>query len=246
MTRRTRTARPRPARGAPRVAARVRLLVPLYEHPATRPEAWRLLRQAAPALHGVVLNPASGAGPAPDPGFAEAAHRLRAAGVRLFGYADTAYGRRPAAEVVAELRRYRRWYGVDAAFLDQSPANRRALPGFARLARAARRRAGMRTLALNPGCHPHPGFARVAELLVTFEGPWDGYRAAAPPPLWARRMPPGRLCHLVYAVPPGEGAAALALAARRGAAVCCAVPGTPPHPWDALPETLAATSGVTA
>ncbi|MFE1900398.1 hypothetical protein ACFW9B_31980, partial [Streptomyces yangpuensis] len=36
------------------------LLVPLYEHPADRPEAWERLIRSADRLHSVVLNPDSG------------------------------------------------------------------------------------------------------------------------------------------------------------------------------------------
>ncbi|MFF5424347.1 MULTISPECIES: hypothetical protein [unclassified Streptomyces] len=49
------------------------LLVPFSEHPADRPDAWAALLAAAPALYGVVLNPAGGPGTAPDPAFAEVA-----------------------------------------------------------------------------------------------------------------------------------------------------------------------------
>ena len=39
-----------------------KLLVPYYEHPAERPDAWEALIAAAPSLYGVVLNPADGRG----------------------------------------------------------------------------------------------------------------------------------------------------------------------------------------
>ncbi|MFD5881164.1 hypothetical protein ACFWHN_21005, partial [Streptomyces yangpuensis] len=42
------------------------LLVPLYEHPADRPEAWERLIRCADRLHSVVLNPDSGPGGAPE------------------------------------------------------------------------------------------------------------------------------------------------------------------------------------
>jgi len=156
------------------------LLVPFYEHPTDRPEGWAALVAAAPTLHGVVLNPANGAGEAPDPAFAEAAGRLRAAGVRVLGYADTAYGRRPHAEVVADLLRHRDWYGADGAFLDQVATAPDALPHYRRLAVAARA-AGAATLVLNHGAPPDEEYAELADLLVTFEGPWDTYRTLDPP-----------------------------------------------------------------
>ncbi|MFE5939860.1 spherulation-specific family 4 protein [Streptomyces sp. NPDC056470] len=198
------------------------LLVPFYEHPADRPEEWDAVVAAAPSLYGVVLNPASGAGTAPDPGFAAVAARLHAAGVRVLGYTDTAYGRRPHGEVVAELLRHRDWYGADGAFLDQVPTAPKALAHVRRISVAARA-AGARTLVLNHGAHPDPGYAELADLLVTFEGPWDSYRGLDLPLA-------DHYCHLVYAAPRG------ALPTTR---VHCAVPGTGPHPWGTLPHALA-------
>ncbi|WP_024758373.1 spherulation-specific family 4 protein [Streptomyces exfoliatus] len=197
------------------------LLVPYYEHPADRPEAWSALVAAAPSLHGVVLNPASGAGEAPDPAFAEASARLREAGVRVLGYVDTAYGRRPHAEVVAELLRHRDWYGADGTFLDQVTTAPGGLAHYRRIAVAARA-AGAATLVLNHGAHPDRGYEEFADLLVTFEGPWDTYRTLDLP------VAP-HYCHLVYAAPPGV---------RPATPVHCAVPGAGAHPWGTLPHLL--------
>ncbi|MEV8534654.1 spherulation-specific family 4 protein [Streptomyces sp. NPDC051211] len=216
------------------------LLVPLYEHPTHHPTAWNTLVHSADRLHSVVLNPANGPGTAPDPAFLEVADRLKDAGVPVLGYADTDYGRRPHAAVVQDLLRHRDWYGVDGAFLDQAAADGELLPHYRRLAVAARA-AGARTLVLNHGAHPHPGFAELADLLVTFEGPWDAYQDAEVPQ-WTAGYPAQRFCHLVYAVPPGGAPAAAALAAERHAGVHCAVPGTGAHPWATLPYALEATA----
>ncbi|UNO42498.1 spherulation-specific family 4 protein [Streptomyces sp. MST-110588] len=213
-----------------------RLLVPLYEHPADRPEAWRRLIEAAPGLYGVVLNPCNGPGQAPDPAFAEVAGALRAAGVRRLGYADTAYGRRPHAEVVQDLLRHRDWYATDGAFFDQAAPGPEFLPHYGRLAVAARA-VGATTVVLNHGLHPHPRYLDVADLLVTFEDDWAAYESADVPP-WTAGHPPERFCHLIHGVPDGCARAAAELSRRRGAAVHCAVPGTHPHPWDALPSCL--------
>ncbi|MFD4138157.1 spherulation-specific family 4 protein [Streptomyces sp. NBC_00390] len=204
-----------------------RLLVPYYEHPAARPDAWDAVVAAAPRLYGVILNPASGPGAAPDPAFAAVAGRLRAAGVRVLGYADTDYGRRPHSAVVADLLRHRTWYGTDGAFLDQVSSGPEALDHYRRL-QIAVRAVGAATLVLNHGVHPDPAYAELADLLVTFEGPWDAYRTSGVPS-WTAAHPPERFCHLVYAAPPD---------ARAGAAVHCVVPGTGAHPWGTLPHGL--------
>lgn len=209
------------------------LLIPYYEHPSVRPAEWAAIVAAASRLYGVVLNPASGPGEAPDPAFAEVAARLRKADVRVLGYVDTAYGRRPHAHVVRDLARHRDWYGADGVFLDQVAAAREEFPYYQDLASAAWR-AGFATLALNHGTPPHPSYARIADLLITFEGTWTTYREQPPPQ--GTYGPGVRVGHLLYGVPPGADAEALARA--RGATVHCAVPGAGDHPWGTLPHAL--------
>ncbi|MFF3610944.1 spherulation-specific family 4 protein [Streptomyces sp. NPDC002580] len=208
------------------------LLVPYYEHPFVRPAEWDALLAAAPRLYAVVLNPASGPGDHLDRGFAAIAGRLRAAGVRVLGYADTDYGRRPVADVVVDLTRHRDWYGTDGAFLDQAAAVEGGLGYYRRLAAEARELGGG-GLVLNHGTAPHPSYAGIADVLVTFEGTWTGYRRRPPPP-WTG--PGTNLCHLVHGVPAGVDAEALAR--ERGAALYCAVPGSGDHPWGTLPHTV--------
>ncbi|WP_369258096.1 spherulation-specific family 4 protein [Streptomyces sp. R35] len=208
------------------------LLVPYYEHPSVRPAEWDALIAAAPRLHAVVLNPASGPGERPDPAFAEVAERLRTADVRVLGYADTDYGRRPMTDVVRELSRHRAWYGTDGAFLDQVASGEAEFTYYRRLAAAAWG-LGCGTLALNHGTVPHPSYARIADVLVTFEGPWATYRRNHLPP-WTDAG--ARLCHLVYGVPAGVDLAASAR--ERGATLHCAVPGVGDHPWGTLPHAV--------
>ncbi|UUN25102.1 spherulation-specific family 4 protein [Streptomyces sp. FIT100] len=215
------------------------LLVPLYVHPAQDPGAWRLLTRAAAAhrLYGVVLNAADGPGAAPDPAFAAASRALRAAGTRVLGYVDLDYGVRPDSAVLDDVDRHRDWYGADGCFFDQVPADASALPVCRRLVRAARQR-GAATVVLNPGVHPAPGYARIADLLVTFEGPWTAYLSSFTLPRWTARHPPQRFCHLVYGVPAALAQVAERAAEERGAAVSCAVADTLPNPWAAPPPAL--------
>lgn len=206
------------------------LLVPLYVHPAEDPGAWARLIGAASRTYAVVLNPASGPGPRPDPAFTAAAAALRAAGARLLGYVDTAYGRREGAEVNYEILRYQEWYGVDGCFLDRVTADRQGLRSCRRLIRSLRR-LGATTVVLNPGVHPEPGYLRLADLIVTFEGDWSTYVAAFSRPEWTARHPPGRFCHLVYGVPDALVPLAVRTAHERGAAVSGPVTGDLPNPW---------------
>lgn len=219
------------------------LLVPLYVHPAEDPAAWHRLIASADRTWAVILNPASGPGAAPDPAFLAAARALRAAGARLLGYVDTDYGVRDPARITEEARRHRDWYGADGCFLDRVTAGPDGVPACRRLVRDLRR-SGTGTVVLNPGVHPAPGYVRLADLTVTFEGHWSTYVSAFTRPAWTVRQPPGRLCHLVYGVPEVLVPLAVRTAHERGAAVCGPVTGEPPNPWAVLTPALTGGEGV--
>ncbi|MGW7007763.1 spherulation-specific family 4 protein [Streptomyces sp. NPDC054933] len=213
-----------------------RLLVPLYIHPSTDPAAWQAVIRHPERVYGVVLNVADGPGTAPEPAFTEVAARLRAAGVRVLGYVDIGYGRRPARDIVRDMLRHRAWYRVDGVFLDQAPSGAALVPRCRRLTRAARR-LGARCTVLNHGVCPHPGYARIADVLVTFEGTWSSYcRDAAPG--WPSRHRPERFCHLVYGVPADAHERVALMARERGAGVHCAVSHSGMNPWRSAPAVL--------
>jgi hypothetical protein len=81
--------------------------------------------------------------------------------------------------------------------------------------------------------HPDPGYASLADLLVTFEGPWPAYTRMRQPE-WATRLPARRLCHLVYAVPPGAYESVVGLARRNNAGVVYVTDGDGANPWGRL------------
>ncbi|MGW2278694.1 spherulation-specific family 4 protein [Streptomyces sp. NPDC001770] len=213
------------------------LLIPLYVHPAEDPGAWHRLITAADRTYGVVLNPASGPGTEPDPAFVSAAEALRAAGALLLGYVDTDYGIREPDLVLADFGLHREWYGVDGCFLDQVTSTSQDLPACRRLVRRVRR-AGARTVVLNPGVQPASGYTRLADLTVTFEGPWSTYVSAFTRPPRVGKGLADRLCHLVYGVPEALVPLAVRTATERGAAVCGPVTGELPNPWAALSPAL--------
>lgn len=167
--------------------------VPAYFHPEGETDAWRRLLANPPRL--LVLNIDDGPGEAKDAAFPPVINRLVAAGTEVLGYADTDFGLRSVADVRADLRRYRAWYGLRGVFLDQVAACSDRLEHYRELVEGVRG-----TLVLNPGVYPDPGYADLADVLVTFEGPLSAYGAMREP-AWARGLARGRFCHLIHDVP---------------------------------------------
>ncbi|MFD9542234.1 spherulation-specific family 4 protein [Streptomyces sp. NPDC060022] len=214
--------------------------VPGYAHPLLAPTEWAELNRPGTPLHWAVLNIDNGPGARPDPHCLEAAGRLRnareralhgeapddavrAAGGRLLGHLDLAFGSRPFGELVADAQSFLDWYRVGGFYLDRCPAERAGLPAVRRLTSTlgalledGDSADGGGMLVLGHGTHPHPGYAEAADQLVTFRGPWTDYRWSQVAE-WTAAYEPGRFAHFVHGVPRTHLEEAMRVARWQGA-----------------------------
>jgi hypothetical protein len=210
--------------------------VPAYFHPAESPELWTQLTLRSDAVRFVVVNPHNGPGAAEDPWYGGVVRRLRRAGIRTLGYVDTAYGKRPLADIVNEAVVYRDRYGLSGVFLDQGATSLPLVSVYEKYLLGLRA-SGMRFVVFNPGAFPHPAYVDLVNVTVTFEGDWKAYRRLRVPP-WARAKPASRFCHLVYNVPPDMARKPARFSAAGHAQTMCLTEGKLPNPWDRLPTAL--------
>jgi hypothetical protein len=180
----------------------------------------------------LVVNPSSGPGAGADPGYRRAIEAAREAGSRVLGYVPTTWGARPAADVAADIDRYRSWYDVDGVFLDEAASNEARLTHYHALAHEARA-AGASIVVLNPGVVPARGYFDIADIVVTFEGPLAAYHAQRPPAGIAAE----RTAHLVYGA--SREQALSELAHPSAARYVYLTSGTLPHPWGTVPDYFA-------
>ena len=205
--------------------------VPAYYYPGP---VWEQTLAAGPAVRYLVVNPGDGPGVDVDPAYGRTVEAAGVAGVRLLGYVHTGWGRRPAEDVLLDVRRYREWYGVTGVFLDEASTARSELGHYGALTAAIRRGTGGALVALNPGVPPDEEYVGLADLLVQFEGPWSTY-ASWTPPAWQSRYPRDRFWHVVYGTPACSLRSALCRAAR-SAGVVYVTDRVMTNPWDGLPS----------
>jgi hypothetical protein len=206
-------------------------LIPAY----VPPHELAALAAGARRPQMVIVNPDSGPGAGEGRAYGEAVRTLQAADIRVLGYVPTSYGGRPLADVLADVRRYLAWYGVDGIFFDETSSDAALLPYYRALSRQARGGTG-RLVVLNPGVPPAAGYFDVADVVVTFEGTYAGYASAmAATPDWLRELRPDRVAHLVY-----DATRAEALDAVDGAAAgyVYVTSGAMPNPWRSLTPYL--------
>lgn len=211
----------------------IRPVVPAYFHPALAAADWAALAGAARRVRLVVLNVANGAGDVPDHAFVDVVRDVRQTGTPVAGYVDTDYGRVRVDQVLAELRRYREWYGVRDVFLDRAATGVEHLERYRRIATACRA-FGTEVVAFNHGTHPAPEYAEHADLLGLFEGPLPAYLDVEVPS-WVHDFPPSRFFHLLYSTPAQVAGRIEELAGERNAGSLYRTERTPPNPWSGLP-----------
>jgi hypothetical protein len=220
------------SRGAERRPACRSTLIPAYVPPHAIVELVRA--SARPRL--VVINPANGPGPDALPAYRSAVRAAQRTGARVLGYVPTTYAARPAADVAADIDRYTSWYRVDGIFLDEAAHDVARLGYYAALGRHVHAGAH-RLVVLNPGVVPAPEYFDVADVVVTFEGPYAGYGAAMKAmPEWVRDQPPERVAHLVYGASRRQAMATVRHPQKAGYVYVTS--GSLPDPWRTVPSYL--------
>jgi hypothetical protein len=202
------------------------MLLPLYVHPLADPEAWEALPRGGACW--TIVNIHNGPGAGRDEVYTAATARLHEAGVKMLGYVDLGYGGRANGEVWCDIVGWSQ-YPVGGIFFDQVPSDAAGLGYVTQVVRAVRG-----SVVLNPGTRCAPGYAALADVVCTFEGPWETYAAQ---PAAERDWP--NAAHLVYGVPTarlGEATALLLRRAGHGLVTDLAAP----LPYQGLPSSLRA------
>jgi hypothetical protein len=220
-------------RGAERRPTCRTTLIPAYVPPHALVELVRA--SSRPRL--LVINPASGPGSERVPAYGAAVRAARRAGARVLGYVHTTYGQRPAADVIADIDRYTSWYGVNGIFLDEASHDPAHVGYYAALSRHVHATGDRRLVVLNPGVVPAREYFDLADVIVTFEGPYAAYGAAMDAmPDWVSDQSPGRVAHLVYDASRHQAMAIVAHPQKAG--YVYATSGSMPDPWRTVPSYL--------
>ena len=184
----------------------------------------------------IVINPASGPGTRHLPSYQRAVELAQKAGTKVLGYVPTGYGNRDPAVVKADIDRYVEWYGVDGIFLDEVAHSDDKVPLYKELSRHVRA-SGTHLVVINPGLVPARAYFELADIVVTFEGPFADYaRAIQEMPAWVAEISSEKIAHIAYAASSAD--AQVLDAASTGAGYVYATSGVAPNPWITVPPYL--------
>lgn len=219
---------------APQADPRCRgLFVPAYFNPG--PE-WTRVDDSRPGPGNLILDITStGAGSSPSEVFRAAARQVRDSGITVLGYSSTQYGQRPLAQVEADVRNYRAWYGVRSIFLDEVPVTGSQLPYYRKLVSYIRHVNPGSVVWINPGTYPDERYMSLGAVVMVFEGPYSSY-VTTPAPSWAGHYPAGMFANVIYHAPGSKLAATLRLTQRRHVGHVYVTDRAGSNPYGSLPS----------
>lgn len=198
---------------------------------------WTPVFSAKPAPADLILDLPNGvgAGTAPDPSFTAQIKKAQDLGITILGYSSTVDGLRPAADVAADVRNYKAWYGVTHIFLDRVSGQAAQLGYYQQLAGYIHQVDGPGSVWLNPGTYPDQGYMSIGDVVMVFEGTYAQY-VSLPVPSWAGSYPAAKFAHTIYATAESDLASALKLAAERHAEHVYVTDGTGGNPYAGVPS----------
>jgi hypothetical protein len=230
---------PAPATAAPATAAPAGAatpggtVVPLYTVPSH--PSWAAViaaKKAQPTVPVVaVVNPANGPGAGPDLGYTVGIAALVAAGVKVIGYVSTRQSQRAAAEVEAEIDRWRAWYpSLGGIFFDEQSQD----PGHEGHYRTLSDYAKAKGLAFtvgNPGNDPSPTYVGTVDVMLIYED--AGLPGMARLDGWHAQYDKRNFGIIPYSVPAVDES--FIQEARKRVGFIYLQSDVSPNPWDSVP-----------
>ena len=207
-------------------------LVPAYFYPGP---TWTRAIDSQPVPGVMILDvTSSGAGSSPDRNYQETVKRAQAAGIKVLGYSNTDYTRRPAAAIDLDVRHYRSWYGVTDIFLDEVSSDRDAVPYYRQLASYIHGMDRGSTVMLNPGLYPDRRYMSIGDIVMVYENTYASF-VRLQVPRWAGQYPASKFAYAIYATPGAQLATALRLSERRNAGYVYVTGSSGSNPYGSLP-----------
>ncbi|KAF8920300.1 Spherulation-specific family 4 [Mucidula mucida] len=168
------------------------ILFPLYIYPTnqTACDSWAPIAAAITA-HAtlpfyLVINPASGSGSVnsqPDSSYQQCVAELLALGQngRVLGYVATGHGNRASESVIADVQTYAQWsesYRPSGIFFDEAASDAGSVTKYTAYTNSVASSFSDPFIILNPGTTAAAGYYTIADLVVSYEDTFDGFKTS--------------------------------------------------------------------
>jgi Spherulation-specific family 4 len=232
---------PVPATAATPAKAKLQVLIPLYIYPqiVNGRSNWLPLVEAANKIPVVaIINPNSGPGGKPNADYIQGLKLLQKGGVKTIGYVATNYGKRPIAEVKADIDLYSAHFSVQGIFLDEGASDAKLLNYYVETYRYIKSKKKLQQVIVNPGTHIDEAYfskpaVDQAVIFENFGREWPVYQPSTYLPKYDRQ----RFALMLHGViDQAKMQSYIDLAVKRNIGYVYITNDADSNPWDSLPS----------
>jgi len=179
----------------------VHIFVPLYSDSVS---VWSSAIGGSAATSAVFLNPSNGPGDSLKLNYLSLVRDAQARGVRVLGYVDTVWARGAVSisQAEAAIDKYYSWYGVDGIMFDEvtDTCASASVAYYTELYNFVKQKLGADIVVLNPGTFVGECYAKISDVLITFEDTYANYLTYQQPD-WVRNYPGSHFLHIIIDTP---------------------------------------------
>jgi hypothetical protein len=217
--------------------------IPAYFDPSDSANPWGASTSAALGVGIMIANPASGPGTVIASNYIAAIVSARSAGIRVFGYVDTAYATDSIASVEANINLWKSYYNVTDIFFDESSSSATGEAYYQTLTSYVHQQTFGSLTILNPGGVPDQSYINAGDIIVLFEGDYTTYQTTTFPS-WVNNYPAHRFYNIIYNVPNATSMTTiLTKATQNNIGYVYATNDILPNPYDTVPSYLSTEAG---
>jgi len=210
--------------------------VPAYFYPQYPDPKWGSMQTATPTCRFAVANVNSGPGSSPDENYKKQITAARSAGLQVFGYVHTSYGRRSLSDVQSEVDKWFSYYApLDGIFYDETSQSCSDFAYYTTVYQYAKKNNPAGIVVVNPGTVVPACLNSTGDIIVNFEdteGTYNNWKAAG----WEDKFPPEKFWHIVHTASSSSLPQLLSLAKSRNSGNIYITDKTLPNPYDGLPS----------
>jgi hypothetical protein len=183
------------------VKGKVKTALPLYIYPSTGEKNWQTAIDATKQVDFIIANVSNGPSTEIKTNWTAMIKKSVNAGVKVYGYVHTDYGKREGKVVDEEIALWIKFYPqISGIFFDETAADISKVPYYKARYDYVKSISQKLQVVINPGTNTDEAYMKVSDVNVIFE---SGYKSwlTKKIPSWVSNYPKERFYAIVYDVP---------------------------------------------
>lgn len=183
------------------ITAKAKTALPLYVYPEPDEKNWQTAIDAASQVDFIIANVHNGPGTEVKANWTAMIQKGVTAGIKVYGYVHTEYGKRDGNLVDTEVARWLKFYPqISGIFFDEAASGADKLSYYKARYEYVKNINPALQVVINPGTNTDEGYMQVSDINIIFESGYSSWLAKKIP-AWVTKYPKERFYAIVYDVP---------------------------------------------